>query len=91
MKLFEDVRALLQEVGPGRMAGTAYDTAWVGRLSELGEPIGDQALNWLRENQLPDGSWGATDFCYYHDRLISTLAAATALARRMDSRDRTRL
>jgi halimadienyl-diphosphate synthase len=91
MKLFEDVRTLLQEVGPGRMAGTAYDTAWVARLAELGEPIGKQALYWLRENQLTDGSWGAPDFCYYHDRLISTLAAATALARQGDTRDRIRL
>ena len=82
---------LLKETGPGKMMTTAYDTAWVARLVEIGEPIGDLALEWLREHQLPDGSWGAEQPCYYHDRVICTLAAINALARRARPRDRDRL
>jgi halimadienyl-diphosphate synthase len=63
------------------MTKTAYDTAWLARLKELGEPIGEKALQWLRENQLSDGSWGTESPCYYHDRVICTLAAMSALAR----------
>jgi halimadienyl-diphosphate synthase len=73
------------------MMSTAYDTAWLARLSELGEPIGEQALAWLRSHQLANGSWGASEPQYYHDRLICTLAAMIALARRGDRRDRIRL
>lgn len=82
---------LLNEIGPGRMMCTAYDTAWIARLVELGEPMGQQALDWLRENQLPDGSWGASEPHYFHDRLISTLAAIIALGKWGDQRDCIRL
>ncbi len=85
--LLEEFRRLLREVGPGRMAPTAYDTAWIARLVEIGEPIGEQAMEWLRAHQLPDGSWGAEFPHYRHDRVISTLAAITALARRGHRQD----
>jgi len=74
------VRELLSEVGSGKMSALAYDTAWVARLGEIDSELSDRALAWLREHQLPDGSWGAA-YPYYHDRLISTLAAIIALAR----------
>ncbi len=91
MNLYEEWVKLLQETGPGKMMATAYDTAWIARLVEIGEPIGHLALQWLRENQLPDGSWGAEQPCYYHDRVICTLAAVNALARRAYPGDRDRL
>ncbi len=91
MDLREEVRKLLQKIGPGQMMNTAYDTAWIARLGEIGEPIGELALEWLRENQLPDGSWGAEEPLYYHDRVICTLAAMNALARRGRVQDRKRL
>ncbi len=91
MDLHSEVLALLRETGPGRMLSTAYDTAWVARLAELGEPVGEQALEWLRAHQLPDGSWGAMQPKYHHDRLICTLAALTTLARRGERRDQNRL
>ena len=90
MDLREEVRKLLQKIGPGQMMNTAYDTAWIARLGEIGEPIGELALEWLRENQLPDGSWGAEEPLYYHDRVICTLAAMNALARRGRVQDRKR-
>jgi len=73
------------------MMPTAYDTAWVARLADLDEPIGERSLEWIRAHQLADGSWGASQPYYHHDRVISTLAAITALARQANHRDRARL
>ena len=70
---------------------TAYDTAWVARLAALGESMADDALNWLRENQLPDGGWGALQPYYHHDRLVSTLAAVATLNEMGDSSDQRRI
>jgi halimadienyl-diphosphate synthase len=91
MNCKEQIRSLLDDARFGRMTSTAYDTAWIARLAELGEPIGRQALDWLREHQLADGSWGAEQPRYYHDRLICTLAAVTALARCGNENDHIRL
>lgn len=71
---------LINEIGPGHMASTAYDTAWAARLGEVDWNISSAALAWLSENQLPDGSWGAEAPMYYHDRVICTLAAMVALS-----------
>jgi halimadienyl-diphosphate synthase len=72
------------------MMTTAYDTAWVARLNELDEPIGEQALEWLRKHQLANGSWGTSKLHYHHDRVICTLAAISALARSGRTDDRIR-
>ena len=63
---------LLNALGEGRIDSVAYDTAWIARLNERfpGQGFG-QALDWLRKNQHPDGSWGGT-FLHYHDRIICT-------------------
>lgn len=66
--------------GPTRTP-TAYDTAWVARLGELDEQLSQPALKWIAENQLPDGSWGVSTPCYYHDRVVCTLSAMVALAK----------
>ncbi len=85
------LRRLLQELGSGRaVSRSAYDTAWIAGLSALGEPLGERALDWLREHQLPDGSWGADPPRYHHDRALSTLAAMVALAGREHPPDRAR-
>lgn len=91
MNLNLEFHNLLKTIGPGHMMMTAYDTAWISRLSELGESIGEQALEWLRDHQLLDGSWGAPQPRYFHDRVICTLAAMNALARRGRAQDRERL
>lgn len=73
---------ILQEANTGHMANTAYDTAWIARIGEMDRAISNHALGWIAEHQLPDGSWGAAEPMYYHDRVICTLAAMTALMRR---------
>ena len=74
------IETLIDEIGPGHMASTAYDTAWAARLGEVDWELSSKALSWLAENQLPDGSWGAPAFMYYHDRVLCTLAAMIALS-----------
>jgi halimadienyl-diphosphate synthase len=74
------IEKLIDEIGPGHMGSTAYDTAWTARLGEIDWSLSSQSLAWLVENQLPDGSWGAAAPFYYHDRVLCTLAAMIALS-----------
>ncbi len=76
------ITQLIDEIGPGHMASTAYDTAWAARLGEIDPALSNRALIWLTKNQLPDGSWGASAPMYYHDRIVCTLSAMIALAYR---------
>jgi hypothetical protein len=47
------IAKLIDEIGPGHMASTAYDTAWAARLGEIDQTISTRALAWLTKNQLP--------------------------------------
>ena len=76
------IEQLLSEMGTSRMSPSAYDVAWLARLNDVAPDISNPALSWLAENQLEDGSWGSRAPFYYHDRVISTLSAMIALARR---------
>ena len=76
------IAKLIEEIGPGHMGSTAYDTAWAARLGEIDPEISNRSLAWLAEHQLPDGSWGAPAPLYYHDRVLCTLAAMIALTYR---------
>src|SRR5689334_15382083 len=76
------ISTLVDEIGPGHMGSTAYDTAWTARLGEIDWNLSSHALAWLAENQLHDGSWGALAPMYYHDRVLCTLAAMIALSYR---------
>ncbi len=88
--LAEQEEKLVNEIGIGRsglMLPTAYDTAWLARVPsehDLSLPAFPEALDWIRQNQRPDGSWGA-EIEYAHDRVISTLAAILALAERSEN------
>lgn len=77
--------SFVNEIGIGRsglMMPCAYDTAWLARIPaehDFSVPAFPEALDWLRQIQQDDGSWGA-EIEYVHDRVISTLAAILALA-----------
>ena len=60
------------QASPNHISPSVYDTAWLAWLYP-------QAREWLIYAQHPDGSWGA-ELEYYHDRVISTLAAINAIA-----------
>lgn len=83
--------SLLHDIGQGYMMSTAYDTAWVAQLTEIDETLGNSALQWLRQHQLDDGSWGASNPTYFHDRLICTLSATIALTKYGDQSDTLRV
>ena len=91
MQIKSELKELLQQLGSSKMASVAYDTAWIARTIELGEEMGEQALDWLRENQLANGCWGSNDILYNHDRAVSTLSAMIALARWGDVQDKKRI
>lgn len=78
----EQIQHLIQIVGTNVTTPSAYDTAWVARLHEIDAPLADKALEWICEHQLPDGSWGASQPHYFHDRAICTLAALGVLYQR---------
>ncbi len=63
----------------GITSGVAYDTAWAARVTdERGKLIFPECVQWLLNHQNPDGSWGSHLY-NYHDRIISTLSAVSAL------------
>jgi halimadienyl-diphosphate synthase len=78
----DSISKLIDEIGPGYMSATAYDTAWVARLGDIDPILSNRALAWLTQHQLSDGSWGAAAPMYYHDRVVCTLAAMIALTYR---------
>lgn len=78
----EAAGGLLAGLDGGSMDPTAYDTAWVARLVQRGNPrlpLFPEAVGWLLRAQRDDGSWGA-EVETLHDRIAATLAALTALA-----------
>ena len=81
MNLEVEIQRLSADIGTGTKSITAYDTAWVARLGEIDWDLSSRALSWLCEHQQIDGSWGADGIYYYHDRVISTLAAMISLER----------
>ncbi|MFZ6028990.1 MAG: cyclase [Chloroflexota bacterium] len=87
MDLRRSFEQLAAQLGPGYITPSIYDTAWIARLASLDIPMGKRALEWIRNHQLPDGSWGTWGVSYHHERLVCTLASITALAAQRDIRD----
>lgn len=79
MNYIEEAKELVRNLN-NRMGPSPYDIAWLARLrnSANGDARWSELIEWLLENQHPDGSWGG-EIVYYHDRIICTLAAAIAL------------
>ena len=80
--MLNTIDQLLSQTGTSQMSPSAYDVAWVARMNHISPELSNPALQWLAENQLDDGCWGSRSPAYYHDRVISTLSAMIALARR---------
>ncbi|KAK4486231.1 hypothetical protein RD792_008901 [Penstemon davidsonii] len=68
----------------GRVSPSSYDTAWVAMVpsreySGVVRPCFPECLDWIMENQNPDGSWGLQQVI--KDSLSCTLASLLALRR----------
>ncbi|KAH7858943.1 hypothetical protein Vadar_029664 [Vaccinium darrowii] len=73
---------MLASMNDGDVSISAYDTAWVALVEDIhgnGGPQFPTSLEWISNNQLPDGSWGDSLVFEAHDRVISTLACTVAL------------
>nr|XP_043635976.1 ent-copalyl diphosphate synthase 1 [Erigeron canadensis] len=78
----ERIKAMLGSMDDGDITVSAYDTAWVALVEDVngsGHPQFPSSLEWIINNQLPDGSWGDHLLFSAHDRIINTLACIIAL------------
>src|SRR5450432_138154 len=87
-----EIGEILGTIGAGAIDSVPYDTAWIARLDTAFPKAGfENAIQWLRQAQHEDGSWGGTPL-HYHDRIICTLAAIIALQQAgQNSRDTRRV
>nr|GMD71055.1 ent-copalyl diphosphate synthase, chloroplastic-like [Ipomoea batatas] len=78
----ETVRSMLRSMDDGDISVSAYDTAWVALVKDINgseSPQFPTALDWIANNQLPDGSWGDRFIFLAHDRILNTLACVIAM------------
>ncbi|KAK8630703.1 hypothetical protein V6N13_079484 [Hibiscus sabdariffa] len=78
----DNIKSMLGSMGDGEISCSAYDTAWVALIEDVngsGSPQFPCTLQWIANNQLPDGSWSDGHVFLAHDRLINTLACVVAL------------
>ncbi|XP_071738237.1 ent-copalyl diphosphate synthase 1 [Rutidosis leptorrhynchoides] len=76
----ETIKTMLDSMDDGKINASAYDTAWVALVPDVnGRPQFPSSLEWIVNNQLPDGSWGDHLIFEAHDRIINTLACVIAL------------
>ncbi|XP_054816460.1 ent-copalyl diphosphate synthase 5-like [Prosopis cineraria] len=83
MKRVEAVRRRLEsDEGEQSISPSAYHTALMALVEDVngsGAPQFPESLQWIIDNQLPDGSWGDADIFVAYDRLLCTLASVIAL------------
>ncbi|BAF14085.1 syn-copalyl diphosphate synthase, chloroplastic isoform 1 [Oryza sativa Japonica Group] len=80
--MIDGIRTALRSIGEGEISISAYDTSLVALLKRLDGGDGPQfpsTIDWIVQNQLPDGSWGDASFFMMGDRIMSTLACVVAL------------
>ncbi|KAK3024982.1 hypothetical protein RJ639_043246 [Escallonia herrerae] len=70
--------------GKVRLSPSSYDTAWVAMVPSRGslkEPLFPESVDWIMQNQHPNGSWGLSPShpLLVKDSLSSTLACLLAL------------
>ncbi|XP_057872518.2 bifunctional levopimaradiene synthase, chloroplastic-like [Cryptomeria japonica] len=82
-ELVTEIKGLFNSMEDGEISPSAYDTAWVARISAIdgsGKPQFPQMVDWILHNQLPDGSWGEKHRFLACDRLLNTLSCLVTLA-----------
>ncbi|XP_022022651.1 ent-copalyl diphosphate synthase, chloroplastic isoform X1 [Helianthus annuus] len=80
--LIETIKAMFGSMNDGEISVSAYDTAWVALVQDVNcgdSPQFPSSLEWIANNQLPDGSWGDRVLFLAHDRIINTLACVITL------------
>ncbi|XP_044444482.1 syn-copalyl diphosphate synthase-like [Triticum aestivum] len=80
--MIETIRVALSSMGGGEISVSAYDTAFIALVKNLDggdRPQFPSSIDWIIQNQLPDGSWGDSSFFLVQDRLMNTLACVVAL------------
>ncbi|CAI9107828.1 OLC1v1007296C3 [Oldenlandia corymbosa var. corymbosa] len=78
----EWIRSMLESMEDGEISISPYDTAWVALVEDINGSGGPQfpaALDWIAQNQLPDGSWSDGKIFEAHDRILNTLGCVIAL------------
>ncbi|QHO18750.1 hypothetical protein HN873_035069 [Arachis hypogaea] len=78
------VKCMLGSMEDGEASVSAYDTAWVGLVKDVNggnAPQFPSCLEWIANNQLPDGSWGDANYFSPRDRLLNTLACVIAFTK----------
>ncbi|KAJ0447889.1 putative ent-copalyl diphosphate synthase [Helianthus annuus] len=81
-RLIETIKAMFGSMSDGEISVSAYDTAWVALVQDVNcgdSPQFPSSLEWIANNQLPDGSWGDRVLFLAHDRIINTLACVITL------------
>jgi len=81
---------LFQELllNKGTCLPCAYDTAWVALVTKIDGTLEfPECLEWMRKNQLCDGSWGTDLPMSPHANTLSTLIAIIALSHANDKKD----
>ncbi|XP_052170404.1 ent-copalyl diphosphate synthase 1 [Diospyros lotus] len=81
-ELVGSVKSTLDSMEDGEISASAYDTAWVALVEDInggGGPQFPASLQWIANNQMPDGSWGDPFIFQAHDRILNTLACVIAL------------
>lgn len=76
------LKSMFNSMGGGEINVSAYDTAWIALVKDVngsGGPQFPSSLQWIVDNQLPDGSWGDGQLFSAYDRLLNTLACVVAL------------
>ncbi|KAF2325195.1 hypothetical protein GH714_025086 [Hevea brasiliensis] len=64
IKRIQSIKSMLDSMEDGEISISAYDTAWVALVEDVngsGAPQFPSSLQWISNNQLPDGSWGDAD------------------------------
>ncbi|KAM7497734.1 hypothetical protein LguiA_022148 [Lonicera macranthoides] len=81
-KYVNQIKMILESIEGGEITTSGYDTAMVALVEDIngsGSPQFPSCLEWIANNQMEDGSWGAPYLFTYSDRLINTLACIVAL------------